>query len=326
MYEYTDEAYQALLARQAEEARREAERQAALKKAREEALRRPLVEMAPYGTLSLVDEIVCSADGADRGFSESPAGASRVETILGRPARVLPPTEGQAAYFSYRIGKLKLLRPGGVYVLAVDYPEDGPRSLVVINTGNETSRGFHTGTTLGDAFHAKYVDNLAESIDVPLSGTWQTWSLLFRLHDRFPEKGLVRGNKPRPLGPEDGFDVTIAQFSAANIPLSLGAAVSHLRLFEVVDPDKLAQPLNLPPEGLPHRRLFWREEMADGIIDAKMEQPGIAQPLDWYRHKAELMRFLGMNTYSKDLLEFGACQHWDPTPHGGNDWVFHNSD
>ena len=69
---------------------------------------------------------------------------------------------------------------------------------------------FHTGTTLGDAFHAKYVNNLAESIDVPLSGKWETWSLLFRLHDRFPEKGLVRGPKPRPLEPEDGFDVTVA--------------------------------------------------------------------------------------------------------------------
>ena len=94
---------------------------------------------------------------------------------------------------------------------------------------------------------------------------------------------------------------------------------------EVVDPDELTQPLNLPPDGLPHRRLFWREEMADGIVDIKADQPGMANPLDWYRYKADLMRFLGMNTYSKDLLEFGACQHWDSTPHGGNDWVFHDS-
>jgi hypothetical protein len=87
--------------------------------------------------------------------------------------------------------------------------------------------------------------------------------------------------------------------------------VSHIRLFEVVDPDKLAQLVNLPPDELPRRHLFWREEMADGIIDRKTDQPGIADPIDWYRYKAELMRFLGMNTYSKDLLEFGACQHWD---------------
>ncbi len=76
---------------------------------------------------------------------------------------------------------------------------------------------------------------------------------------------------------------------------------------------------------LPRRRLFWREEMADGVIDRKIDPPAIVNPLDWYRHKAELMRFLGMNTYSKDLLEFGACQHWDPSALGGNDWVFFDS-
>jgi hypothetical protein len=325
VYEYSEEAYRAMLARKAEEERREAERQAALKMARDEALRRPLVDLPPYGTLSLVDEIDCAADPADRGFAQSPEGATRIDTILGRQARVLPPTPGQAAYFTYRIGRMKLLRPGAAYVLAVEYPEDAPRSMVVINTGNETSRGFHTGTTVGDALHSKYVNSLPESIDVPLSGKWETWSLLFRLHDRFTERGLVRGPEPRTLGPEDGFDVTIAQFSAENDPLSEGAAVGRLRLFEVIDPERLVQPLNLPPAGLPRRHLFWREEMADGIIDRKTDRPGIAEPLDWYRHKADLMQFLGMNTYSKDLLEFGACQHWDSTPHGGNDWVFHDN-
>lgn len=322
VYEYSDEAYQELLARQAEEARRQAEREAALAKAREEALRRPLIEMPPYGTLSLVDEIDCAQESPDHLFAQSPEKASHVETILGRQARVLAKQDGQASYFSYRIGKMKLLRPGAAYVLAVDYPEDAPRSMVIINTGNETSRGLHTGTTVGDALHAKYVNSLVESIDVPLSGKWETWSLLLRLHDRFPQRGLVRGPKPRPLTPEDGFDVTIAQFSAKNCPMSQGAAVSYIRLYEVVDPDKLTQPLTFPADGLPRRRLFWREEMADGIIDRKTDQPGIADPIDWYRNKAELMRFLGMNTYGKDLLEFGACQHWDPTPYGGNDWVF----
>ncbi|TWU28830.1 hypothetical protein [Novipirellula artificiosorum] len=321
VYEYSDEAFQQRVALKAEKARREAERQAALQQAREEALKRPLIEMAPYGMLSLVDEIDCSAAGV----RESPTGVSKVETILGRPARVLPPTASEAAYFTYRIGKMKLLRPSGVYVLAVDYPEDAPRSMLVINTGNETSRGFHTGETLGDALHPKYVNNLVESIDVPLTGEWQTWSLLFRLHDRFPETGLLRGAEPRPLTPENGFDVTIAQFSAENTPISQGAAVGRIRLFEVVDPHKLTQTVTLPPEDLPRRHLFWREEMADGIIDFKTPEAGLANPLDWYRYKAELMLFLGMRTYSKDLLEFGACQHWDTEPHGGNDWMFHDS-
>ncbi len=322
IYEYTDDAYQELRARQAAATLRQAAHEAALKKARAEALKRPLVQLAPYGTLSLVDEIDCAQEPANHIFTQTPADASHVETILGRTARVLSKRKGEAAFFSYRIGKMKLLRPGGVYVLTVDYPEDAPRSMVVINTGNETSRGFHTGTTVGDALHAKYVNNLAESIDVPLSGKWETWSLLIRLHDRFPDIGLRRGPKPRTLLPADGFDVTIAQFSAKNIPLSHGAAVSHIRLYEVIEPDKLVQGMASLPTELPHRRLFWREEMADGIIDRKTDQLGITNPIDWYRNKAELMRFLGMNTYSKDLLEFGACQHWDSSPHGGNDWVF----
>lgn len=327
VYEHTPEAWQALLDRKAAEAKAEAERVAALKRAREEALKRPLIEVAPYGTLSLVEEIDCAQDPGERIFAQYPDGHSRVETILGRQCRVLSPVEGEAAYFSYRIGRMKLLRPGGVYVLAVDYPEDAPRSMVVINTGNETARGFHTGLALGDAFKPKYVNSLVESIDVPLSGRHETWSLLLRLHNRYPKEGLVRGGKQRPLTAEDGFDVTIAQFSAENIPISKGAAVSCIRLYELIDPDRLAQPLNFPPDGLPRRHLFWREEMSTGVVMSKETDPnhlGVDKRIDWYRFKAELMRFLGMNTYSKDLLVFGACQHWDPTEYGGNDWVYHD--
>ncbi|MBN1441938.1 MAG: hypothetical protein JXA90_04470 [Planctomycetes bacterium] len=282
--------------------------------------------MEPFGQLSLVEEIDCAADGTDRVFRQSPEDASRVETILGRRCRVLPPVRGEAAYVSYRVGRGKLLRPGSAYVLAVDYPEDAPRNLIVINTGSETSRGFHTGPTVGDALHPKYVDNLNESIDIPLSGRWETWALLFHLHDRFPELGLVRGPKPRTLTPEDGFDVTIAQFSARDLPMSRGAAVSRIRLLEVVDPDRLVLPLRLPPDGLPRRRIFWREEMSDGVIEGKDPGTrGLDEPIAWFRYKAEQMRFLGVNTYSKDLLEFGACQHWDSTPYGGHDWVFHGN-
>lgn len=283
--------------------------------------KRPLLNLPPYGALSLVDEI----DITQAPTAQYPAEISQVQTILGREARVLPPTPGEAAFMSFRVGKRKLLRPGAPYVLVVDYPEDSPRSMVVINTGNETSRGFHTGPTVGDALHPKYVNNLNESLDVPLSGRWETWSLLFYLHDRFPEHGLLRGAKPRTLTPEQGFDVTLAQFSAENMPLSHGVAVARIRLFEVLSPESLRQPLATLPEGLPQRHLFWREEMADGIIDLKGDQPGVTRPLDWYRYKAERMRFLGMNTFSKDLLEFGACQHWDSGPHGDNNWVFHDA-
>lgn len=325
---YSPKAYTALLARQEEERRREAERQAALKRAREEALKRPLIQLEPYGTLSLVDQIDCAAEKPTHGFVDNPAGCSRVETILGRPCRVMPTVEDESSTITYTIGKMKLLRPGGVYVLTVEYPEDASRSMVVVNNGNEVSRGFYTGRTLGDAFHTKYVGSLPESLDVPLSGRYQTWSLIVRLHDRFGTNGLIRGNgRPRTQTPEDGFEVTIGQWSKKDAPMSHGAAVSRICLYEVVDADKLAMPLATLPEGLPKRRIFWREEMADGVIGGKKpEDRGLDNYLDWYRNKAELMRFLGMNTYTKDLLEFGANQGWDPRPYGGHDWVYYNTD
>ncbi|MEI6515754.1 MAG: hypothetical protein WCO77_07245 [bacterium] len=325
---YSERGGAAFKTAKAETDRKATERQAALKKAREEALKRPMVEMAPFGRLSLVDEVACGAADPGHMMRSDPANAVRGETILGRPCRVVSPTSSECAYMTFRLGARKLLRPGGTYVLAVEYPEDAPRSMVVINTGNETSRGFHTGLAVGDAMHAKYVDNQVESLNMPLSGKWETWTLLFQLHDRFAEKGLVRGSsRPRTLTPEDGFDVTVAQFSSENDPLSKGAAVASIRLYEVVDEDKLALKINFPPEGVPRRRLFWREEMADGVIGGKKpEDRGVDAPLDWYRYKAEQMRFLGMNTFTKDLLEFGACQHWDSTEYGGNKWVYFNGE
>ncbi|MEX2605866.1 MAG: hypothetical protein WD708_00835, partial [Kiritimatiellia bacterium] len=196
--------------------RKTAEQKERLRLAREEALQRPLIEMEPYGTLSLVDEVDVAGDGSAHLFAENPAGASRVETILGRPARVLNKLENEVPVISYRLGQHKLLRPGAAYVVVVDYPEDKPRSMIIANTGNETIRGFHTGNTLGDAMHPKYVDNLNESVTLPLSGQWESWSLLTQLHDRFPEIGGLRGPKPRPLTPEDGFTVSIRSSPTTN--------------------------------------------------------------------------------------------------------------
>ena len=325
---YSTQGWKSVVVAKAEAERKEAERQAALKKAREEALKRAVVDVAPYGRLSLVDEVVCSTSDPGHQMSEFPAGASSVAKILGRSCRVMKPAKDDCSYMSFRIGRRKLLRPGAAYVLAVSYPEDAPRSFVVINTGNETSRGFHTGLTTGDAMHPKYVNNLVESLDVPLSGKWENWSLLFYLHNRFPQKGMIRGTAgKRDLTPEDGFDVTIAQFNARNDPFSKGVAIGAIRLYEVIDVDKLAVKINYPPKGVPRRRLFWREEMADGVIGGKnVEDRGVTDRIEWYRHKAEQMRFLGINTYTKDLLEFGACQHWDSSPYGGNKWVYFNSD
>lgn len=319
--EYTPAGYGAMVDRKLAEAKLRGRRDQALVKARSEAAMRPWVELPPFGRVQVVDEVDCGAADPGHQFRESPAGVSKIETILGRPCRVLRPTAGEAVYMTFRLGRWKLLRPGGHYVLAVEYPEDKPRAVLVMNGGNETSRGFHTGTTLGDALHSKYVSNHCESLQAPLSGRYENWTLYFNLHDRFPDLEFLRGAKERKLTAEDGFDVAIAQFASENDPTSQGAAVCRIRLLEIPDPKVLVQPVRLPKD-LPRRQIFWREEMADGVIESDKEnERGLKDRLDWYRFKANQMRLLGIRTFCKDLLEFGACQHWDPTPHGGNAWV-----
>ncbi|HUU92317.1 MAG TPA: alpha/beta hydrolase, partial [Phycisphaerae bacterium] len=285
----------------------------------------PLADAGPpFGRLPLLDEVDCSG-GADasHAFTEDPKGISRVETILGRPCRTLPP-EGGAKYIAYRLGKGKGLKAGAAYLLTVEFPEDRPRALFIVNRGCETGRGFSTGAALGDVLYT-YTENNPESVRLPLSGAYRTWTMLFHLHDRYPDMDQPRGAGPRPMTPEEGFQVIIAQSTRKNAPLSAGAAVSRIRLFEVPDPARFNVPLRLPPEGLPRRHLFFREEMADGVLDpGKDSKPGIDNETDWFESKARLMQFLGMNTFGKDLLEFGHNQGWDATEGGGNDWYWAN--
>ncbi len=64
---------------------------------------------------------------------------------LGKPCRVLQPTP-QATYMPFT-RKWKLRKPAAAYVLAVSIRKTnrvGDRE----NGGNESSRGFHTGTTI----------------------------------------------------------------------------------------------------------------------------------------------------------------------------------
>ncbi len=322
LYGYSDAGWNDYQKQKAAASTAATEKAAAIEKAKTEVANRPVVSMAPFGKLALVDEVDLGADNPGHGFAQSPANVSRVETILGQKARVIVPTTGESAYVTVRLGQYKLLKPGGQYVLSVEYPEDVSRSVIVRNGGDETSRGFYTGRAVGDALHPKYVNNLNESLDLPLSGKYQNWTAYFSLHDRFPELSVPRDGGPRALTSDDGFPVTIAQFSRDNDPASQGAAVARIRLYEVLEPQQIQAKYTLP-DGLPQRHLFWREEMADGVIQAnKPEERGLNNRLDWYRNKARLMHFLGMNTYAKDLLEFGAVQHWDTSPLGGNEWAY----
>jgi hypothetical protein len=264
-----------------------------------------------FGSLSLVDEVNCASETGHE-FTESAPGVSKVETILGQPCRTLP-NEGDAKYFAYRLGAGKGLKPGATYLLTADFPEDKPRSMFICNRGNEVNRGIRTGNALGDVLYT-YTNNNEESLKIPLSGKYRTWRTLFSLHDRFAGLSLPRGAEPRTETPEQGFWVVVTQSKADNDPMSAGAAVARIRLFEVPDPVKFNVALKTPT-GLPQRHLFWREEMGDGVIQSqKANERGVENRTNWFEYKARLMQFLGMNTYTKDLLEFGHNQGWDSGP------------
>ena len=287
----------------------------------------------PFGKQLLVQEIDCSKENPEAMLTDYPEGISRVETILGIQCRVLPNEDGGPKYFAYRVGKGLGLKPGAAYMLSVEFPDDKPRNMFIRNSGCETTRGIHSGTAVGDAIKALYVNHNPESLDFPLTGKFQTWRQLFFLHDRFPEIRIPRNSALRPLLPEDGFWVIIAQLKAENNLESAGAAVSKIRLFEITDVSALDQKINYPPDGLPRRHLFFREEMGDGVVgmghkpeERLPELRGLDNPIDWYEYKVKLMRFLGMNTFSKDLLEFGHNQGWDSSKYkGSNAWYYASS-
>ncbi|MEI6035533.1 MAG: hypothetical protein WCS65_14805 [Verrucomicrobiae bacterium] len=269
-----------------------------------------------FSKLTLVEKIDCASVPPPDSFRQFPEGASKVETVLGRKCRTLPNDSDLMKYFAYKIGQGKGLKPGAAYLLVVDYPEDRPRTMYVLNRGNETGRGLATGSAVADGLFGRYVSNNPESVAYPLAEAWQQWQHFFYLHDRFPGLESLRGAKPRPVKPEEGFWVMIAQTNQSDAAGSAGAAASSISLYEVPNPGQYDVKINYPPGGLPKRYLFCREEMADGVISVPHGPDnsllrGLDNPVTWYEYKARNMQFLGMNTFANDLLEFGHNQGWD---------------
>ena len=110
-----------------------------------------------YGDLTLVDSIDCATDEGAHIFHESPQGGSSIAEILGSKCRVMSHADGTASYFSYRLGKGKGLKPGDMYLLVVEYPDDLPRTATLLNRAMDSRNGFHTGRTVGDTLNAHII-------------------------------------------------------------------------------------------------------------------------------------------------------------------------
>ncbi len=274
--------------------------------------------------LKLIDSVDLSKADPGYEFEQYPKNSVSYGEVLGRKALIQENKPGSGSkYVSVRIAKNKGLVAGKAYVITVDYPEDVARGFILRNHGAEITRGWHTGAALGDGLEIPYVYSHPESINYPLSGKWKQWVSVFHLHDKFSNIHTIRGKGQRPFAPKDGFHVVLAHFSHKDAPLSKGLALGKISIYEAPSHDEISLALTLPPKELPHRHLFYREEMADGVLGRRAgQEPGVIKHKDWFEYHARLMKYLGINTFSKDLLEFGANQGWDQSKYGGNKWVW----
>lgn len=267
------------------------------------------VDLPCYGRVKVIDSVDCTK--TDHDFLEIPAGKSRVETVLGRACRVMNVQDGEtSSMFKYRLGKGAGLKANGSYVIVLDYPDDKPRTYILHNRATNSRRSFATGRSTGDCVRPQYVDNHDESYDLPQSCKWERWICYTSLTDRTPD---YKETKDVILTPADGFDFVVSQYAREHDFVSDGIAVSSISLCEIPDEAACAVKLALPPAPLPHRRIFWREEMSDGgPLQGGKDKRHCLDQVDWYRHKCRQMKMLGMNCFMRDLLEFGHVQHWNP--------------
>lgn len=265
----------------------------------------------PFGNVTLVDEIDCTQDTHD--MEVYPKGASRIENILGVPHRVLEVQAEEGSYIKFRVGKGKNLKPHGSYVLVIDYPDDLPRNYLVRNNAMESKRSFYTGRNGGDCFGAHYVDHNIESLNIPQSGKIEKWTAYMSIMDYTIDKD-EDGKNLRSTAKNDGFDLIIAQYNRKQDPNTQGVALSKIYLYEIPNEEQVYAKIHLPPKGLPRRHLFWREEMSDGAMARNDPKIG------YYRHKFRQLKMMGMDTYCKDLFEFGHVQHWNPGKAGLYMW------
>lgn len=274
-----------------------------------------------YGPLTLVDRIACATDTEHR-FSEYPTGRSFVTNVLGAACRamthVVASESGTSckcgAYVAWRLGEGGKLSPGMPYLLVVEYPDDAPRTVTLGNRGTGSRTCFHSGFTVGEALNPPYVTQHPEAYGVPLSHSFAELDQVMYL----VEKPLSLDGKSLRSAAKDGFDVYFSLYPKEDAPDSVGLALKSISLYRIDDPSLIETSPVYPAEGLPRRYVTWREEMAD--------DPGFASfsdPIDYYRTKSKLMKVLGFNCASRDLLEFGYCQYWDVSWNGyGHGWMW----
>ena len=131
------------------------------------------INLPVFGDVGVVDSVDCTK--TDHRFEEHPAGASRVETVLDEPCRVLPVQDNTSAFMKWRLGEGKGVKPDGAYVVVIEFPDDVARDYIVRNNGNNSRRSFYTGSGIGDPWACEIVGHNPESLKIPQSGEYRKW-------------------------------------------------------------------------------------------------------------------------------------------------------
>lgn len=262
-----------------------------------------------YGDLTLVDEVDCATD-ATHGLRDYPEGASYVTNILGSACRAIAHPSSSSGYFSFRLGMGGKLEPHAMYLLVAEYPEDVPRTVTLYNKGQNSRNGFYTGKAVGISLDTILAQVRPESVGVPLSGGWARLEQTMVLNELVyplsqpPDKAEKADRLVSSV--ENGFDVAFQVFKASAAPDSAGAAVRSIRLYRMNDEAGVVSEPRYPAGDVPRRLVTVREEMGNDYWYIANEDS-----LDVLRHKTRLMKSLGLNCFSRTMLEFGYDKKWD---------------
>ena len=273
-----------------------------------------------FGELTLVDSIECASDAAHL-RRDYPAGRSYATNILGAACVAIEPLANaetpngleSACYVAWRVGRGRGIVPNDPYVLVIDYPDDAPRSGTVMNFGNWTHHGFATGFAVPDCMSPPYVAQALESYAVPLSGEFRQFREVMFPMERCQQVETAKKDNALVYDlPENGFDVVFALFPKDDCTDSVGVAVRSIRLYHVDDYAAARPEIHWPAGAAPRRHVTFREEMGDGYA----MQGYYDDKTRAYEAKARLMSLLGVDTLSRDMLEFGYVQGWNTSYDG----------
>ncbi len=147
---------------------------------------------------------------------------------------------------------------------------------------------------------------------LPLSGRYETWTLYFNLHERFPDLGSPR-RRERKLTSDDGFAVVMPVLERED-PTSHGAQTRAFAL--QVEKRYRSDSHRLHPPVAPPALFGARD--GGGVSRATRRTARVTEPLAWYRTRRTRCASR-INTH-QGPPGVRACHTGDPTPYGGNDW------